>query len=122
MALSLSTRFCSWVVAETDAEHNAEETEESRSLLLGGRINRFDSMLQPRSNSQLSNNALRASSSSIGRQQKVCDDQKNKTNPSNEQDNEVGEPSTVPDDKAGIWQNRPMKKATEDISLTANFS
>ena len=68
MALSLSTRFCSWVVAETDAEHNAEETEESRSLLLGGRINRFDSMLQPRSNSQLSNNALRASSSSIGRQ------------------------------------------------------
>ena len=35
MALSLSTRFCSWVVAETDAEHNLEETEESRSLLLG---------------------------------------------------------------------------------------
>ena len=119
MALSLSTRFCSWVVAETDAEHNAEETEESRSLLIGGRMNRFDSMLQPRSNSQLSNNALRASSGSKGKR-KVSDDQK-KTNPSNEQDNEVGEPSTVPDDKAGIWQNSPMKKAAEE-SLPANFS
>jgi len=31
VALALSTRFCSWVVAETDAEHNAEETEESKS-------------------------------------------------------------------------------------------
>jgi len=45
VALSLSTRFCSWVVAETDAEHN-DETEESRSLLLGRNRNRFDSMLQ----------------------------------------------------------------------------
>jgi len=33
----------------------------------------------------------------------------------------VGEPSTVPDDKAGIWQNSPMKKAAEEAS-TANFS
>ncbi len=45
VALALSTRFCSWVVAETDAEHNAEETEESKSLLVGRGRNRFDSML-----------------------------------------------------------------------------
>ena len=37
VALALSTRFCSWVVAEEDAEHNLEESEESKSLLLGGR-------------------------------------------------------------------------------------
>ena len=66
VALALSTRFCSWVVAEEDAEHNLEETEENRSVhFKGGRKNRFDSMLQPRSrnNSQMSNNARRASSS-----------------------------------------------------------
>ena len=26
MAVSLGTRFCSWIVAETDAEHNHEES------------------------------------------------------------------------------------------------
>lgn len=45
VALGLSTRFCSWVVAETDAEHNAEETEESKSLLLDRGRSRFDSGL-----------------------------------------------------------------------------
>ena len=35
VALALSTRFCSWVVAETNEEH-ADETEESRSRIRGG--------------------------------------------------------------------------------------
>lgn len=62
VALSLSTRFCSWVVAETDAEHNVEETEESRSLILGHKRNRLDSMKHERGNSQLSGNGRRPSS------------------------------------------------------------
>ncbi len=45
VALALSTRFCSWVVAEEDAEYNADETEDSKSILLRGRKKRFDSML-----------------------------------------------------------------------------
>jgi len=45
VALSLSTRFCSWVVAETDAEHFADETEESKSVLLGPKRTRLDSMM-----------------------------------------------------------------------------
>ena len=63
VALALSTRFCSWVVAETDAEHNLEETEESRSILLH-RGSKIDSLLHGsdhRKNSTLS--ARRASSS-----------------------------------------------------------
>lgn len=66
VALALSTRFCSWVVAEDDAEH-VDETEDSKSLLKGSgrRVNRFDSMLQQRSrnNSQMSASAKRNSSS-----------------------------------------------------------
>lgn len=53
VALSLSTRFCSWVVAETDAEHNVEETEESKSLLLvGPKRNRLDSVVTSSGNNQ----------------------------------------------------------------------
>ena len=48
-ALSLSSRFCSWVVAETDAEHNVDETEESKSLLHSGlKRNRLDSVKSAR--------------------------------------------------------------------------
>ena len=35
VALALSTRFCSWVVAEEQAEHDPDETEESKSQILG---------------------------------------------------------------------------------------
>ena len=34
-ALALSTRFCSWVVAETNEEDNMSELDESRSMLFG---------------------------------------------------------------------------------------
>ena len=44
VAIALSTRFCSWVVAEEDAE-NMDETEESKSLLKGRRRSRLDSQL-----------------------------------------------------------------------------
>ena len=44
VAIALSTRFCSWVVAEEDAE-NMEETEESKSLLKGRRRSRLDSQV-----------------------------------------------------------------------------
>ena len=65
VAIALSTRFCSWVVAETDAEHYPEESEESKSLVLGLRGNRRNSSLQirnrSRNNSQKSAGANRPS-------------------------------------------------------------
>ena len=79
VAIALSTRFCSWVVAEEDAEHNLEETEESKSVLLQGhggrRGSRFGSTLKvpgDRSNSQISLGARRASSS--GNMQNTTDE------------------------------------------------
>ena len=59
VALSLSTRFCSWVVAETDAEHNVEDSVESRSLLVsasGPKHGRLDSVKSARRGSQVSAN------------------------------------------------------------------
>lgn len=41
----MSTRFCSWVVAETDAEHNDDVTDEARSLLKVRQRSRIDSLL-----------------------------------------------------------------------------
>ena len=66
VALSLSTRFCSWVVAETDAEHNVEDSLDSRSNILGGSGNkkhrrRMNSVQSNRRQSQLSNNEQRPS-------------------------------------------------------------
>ena len=65
VALSLSTRFCSWVVAETAEEHNVEETEDSKSNLLGGgsgnKRKRMSSVQSNRRLSQLSNNENRPS-------------------------------------------------------------
>ena len=65
VALSLSTRFCSWVVAETDAEHNVEDSLDSRSNLLGAsgnkRRRRMSTIQSNRRQSQLSNNEQRPS-------------------------------------------------------------
>ena len=33
VAIALSTRFCSWVVAEEDAENNDDHTEDSKALI-----------------------------------------------------------------------------------------
>ena len=58
VCLALSTRFCSWVVAETEAEHDQEDTSESKSQIRNA--SRFDSMRlqmgESRNNSHISVN------------------------------------------------------------------
>ena len=56
VCLALSARYCSWIVAETDAEHQLDDTEESKSQLR--KQSRFDSMRmqlgESRNNSHIS--------------------------------------------------------------------
>ena len=42
VCLAMSTRFCSWIVPETEAEHQNEDTEDTKSLNTG----RQESMMQ----------------------------------------------------------------------------
>lgn len=50
VGLALSSRFCSWVVQEDDAENLIEETEDGRSVLRGrSSFNSMQLMLDDRS-------------------------------------------------------------------------
>ena len=85
-------------MAETDAEHHVDDTEESKSLLLGHKRNRIDSIMSARRNSQLSGAANDRLAVTNGNQIMA---EPARTNPSNEQDNET-EPATA--ESVGVWK------------------
>ena len=97
-------------MAETDAEHNPEETEESKSLLLGR--NRINSFLQVRNGSGTARRPSQSSNKAAH----------TKTNASNEQDNEVGEPSATPATTDGVWQSGPKRIEAENSGNSPHFA
>lgn len=50
VALELSQRFCSWVVAEEDAEQNCEDTEDEALTVVSRSRSRFESQILQTSN------------------------------------------------------------------------
>ena len=80
VALALSTRFCSWVVAEEDAEHHDDHTEDSKALVHRHERKQRASFLVPR-NGALGSRAASSNSLIPTQQQDV------RSHPSNEQEN-----------------------------------
>ena len=53
VCLAMSTRFCSWIVPETEAEHQNEDTEDTKSQNLGHQESLMQNMADSRNGSTI---------------------------------------------------------------------